>query len=171
MCATEVVLLKKLGENKVSICHTFYRILKAANYFHSTSKKDLAISHFIHFFVNIKGKYYLCNFKLYSMDITFEKAYLQEMYQTGKTTDKKRQFQPAIIRKYIRVVDLMIDQPDTETLKKYNSLNYEKLKGDKAGLSSVRVNDRYRIEFEEKTVNNQTVATICNITELSNHYK
>jgi proteic killer suppression protein len=105
------------------------------------------------------------------MDIAFEKDYLKEMYQTGKTTDKKRRFQPAIIRKYIRVVDLMIDQPDTETLKKYNSLNYEKLKGDKAGLSSVRVNDRYRIEFEEKTVNNQTVATICNITELSNHYK
>ena len=35
---------------------------------------------------------------------------------------------------------------------KINSLNYEKLKGDKKGLSSVRVNDRYRIEFEEYTV-------------------
>jgi len=105
------------------------------------------------------------------MDVTFEKDYLQEMWKTGLTTDKKHRFQTAIIRKYIRVIDLMIDQPDTEALKKYNSLYYEKLKGDKAGLSSVRVNDRYRIEFEEKTVDNQTVATICNITELSNHYK
>ena len=105
------------------------------------------------------------------MEITFKKDYLQEMYKTGKTTDKRYRFQPAIIRKYIRVIDLMIDQPDTLALKKYNSLNYEKLKGDKAGLSSVRVNDQYRIEFEEKTVENQTVATICNITELSNHYK
>ena len=93
------------------------------------------------------------------------------MYKTGKTTDKKYRFQPAIIRKYIRVIDLLIDQPDTLALKKYNSLNYEKLKGVKAGLSSVRVNEQYRIEFEEKTVNNQTVATICNIAELSNHYK
>ena len=57
------------------------------------------------------------------------------------------------------------------SLKKYNGLNYEKLKGDKAGLSSVRVNDQYRIEFEEKTVNDQSFATICNIVELSNHYK
>ena len=105
------------------------------------------------------------------MNITFEKDYLQEMYRTGKSTDKKYRFQPAIIRKYIRVIDLMIDQPDTKALIKYNSLNYEKLKGDKAGLSSVRVNDQYRIEFEEKAVNNQIVATICNITELSNHYK
>jgi proteic killer suppression protein len=105
------------------------------------------------------------------MDITFEQDYLQEMYQTGKTTDKKHRFQPAVIRKYIRVIDLMTDQPDMAALKKYNSLNYEKLKGDKAGLSSVRVNDQYRIEFEEKTVDSQIVATICNITELSNHYK
>jgi len=105
------------------------------------------------------------------MVITFEKDYLQEMYNTGKTTDKKHRFQPAIIRKYIRVIDLMIDQPDTEALKKYHSLNYEKLKGNRAGLSSVRVNNQYRIEFEEKTVNNQVVATICNIVELSNHYK
>ena len=101
----------------------------------------------------------------------FEQNYLQEMYKTGKTTDKKHRFQPGIIRKYIRVIDLMIDQPDTMALKKYNSLNYEELKGEKAGLSSVRVNDQYRIEFEEKTVDNQIVATICNITELSNHYK
>ena len=65
----------------------------------------------------------------------------------------------------------MIELPDTETLKKYNSLNYEKLKGNKEGLSSVRVNDQYRIEFEEKIVGNQSIATICKITELSNHYK
>ena len=105
------------------------------------------------------------------MDIVFKKDYLQELYKSGKTIDKKYRFQPAIICKYIRVIDLMIDQPDVFALKKFNSLNYEKLKGDKAGLSSVRVNDQYRIEFEEKTEENKIIATICNITELSNHYK
>jgi len=105
------------------------------------------------------------------MEVTFEKEYLREMYRTGKTTDKKHRFQPAIIRKYIRVIDIMINQPDTVALADYNSLNYEKLKGKKAGLSSVRINDQYRIEFEEKIVESQSVATICNITELSNHYK
>ena len=45
------------------------------------------------------------------------------------------------------------------------------LEGDKHGLSSVRVNDQYRIEFEEQFENGQTIATICNIIELSNHYK
>ena len=105
------------------------------------------------------------------MEVTFDKIYLKELYELGKTDDKKHRFQPEIVRKYIRVIDLMISQPDTMALLKYNALRYEQLKGDKAGLSSVRVNDQYRIEFEEKTVENQTIATICNITELSNHYK
>lgn len=65
----------------------------------------------------------------------------------------------------------MIDAPDVQVLLRYNSLNYEKLKGDKAGLSSVRVNDQYRVEFEEQVREGETIATICNITDLSNHYK
>ena len=105
-----------------------------------------------------------------SMDIIFNKEYLQVMYNTGKT-DKKHRFQPQIIRKYIRVIDLMRDTSNVLELLRYNALNYEKLEGDKAGLSSVRVNDQYRIEFKEHTRDGETVATICNITDLSNHYK
>ena len=52
-----------------------------------------------------------------------------------------------------------------------NSLNYERLSGDKTGLSSVRVYEQYRIEFQEVIEEGQTIATICNIKELSNHYK
>lgn len=104
------------------------------------------------------------------MEIIFNETYLQEMYQTGKT-DKRHRYQPQIVRKYIRIIDLMQEQPNTASLAQYNSLNYEKLKGDKAGLSSVRVNDQYRIEFEEHCKNGEFIATICNITDLSNHYK
>ena len=70
-----------------------------------------------------------------------------------------------------RVIDLMISEDNVQGLWKYNSLNYERLEGNKEGLSSVRVNDQYRIEFEEEFEDGQTIATICNITELSNHYK
>ena len=45
------------------------------------------------------------------------------------------------------------------------------LRGDKAGISFIRVNDQYRIEFTVKQVSAETVVTICNILELSNHYK
>ena len=104
------------------------------------------------------------------MEVNFNEEYLRLLYTEG-VSDKKHRYQPQIIRKYIRVIDLMIEQPDVLSLLNYNSLNYEKLKGDKAGLSSVRVNDQYRIEFEEYIRNGETVATICNITDLSNHYK
>ena len=104
------------------------------------------------------------------MEVYFNEDYLRELYTSG-VSDKKHRFQPQIIRKYIRVIDLMIELPNVNSLMKYNSLNYERLKGNKQGLSSVRVNDQYIIEFEEVVVGEDIVATICNIVDLSNHYK
>lgn len=102
------------------------------------------------------------------MIVNFNEDYLRDLYRSGKS-DKKHRFQPQIVRKYIRVIDLMISEDNVQGLWKYNSLNYERLEGNKEGLSSVRVNDQYRIEFEEEFEDGQTIATICNITELSNH--
>ena len=62
------------------------------------------------------------------------------MYTTGRTSDRKHRYQPQIVSKYVRVIDLMMSLPDTLALMRINSLNYERLKGDKKGLSSVRVN-------------------------------
>lgn len=107
----------------------------------------------------------------FAMEILFDKEYLQELFCKGKTDNKKYRFQPDIIRRYIRVVSLMQVVDNVSSLRKYNSLNYEKLKGNKEGLSSVRVNDKYRIEFEEQMRDGEVFATICNIVELSNHYK
>ena len=104
------------------------------------------------------------------MIVKFNEDYLRDLYRSGKS-DKKHCFQPQIVRKYIRVIDLMISEDNVQGLWKYNSLNYERLEGNKEGLSSVRVNNQYRIEFEEEFEDGQTIATICNITELSNHYK
>lgn len=105
------------------------------------------------------------------MVITFEKAYLEELYTQGKANDKRHRFQPQIVDKYIKVVNLMKQQENVLGLTKYGSLHYEKLHGNKEGISSVRVNDQYRIEFIEETEADKQIATICNLTELSNHYK
>ena len=105
------------------------------------------------------------------MIVVFEQEYLQELYTEGKASDKKHWFQPQIVAKYIKVINLMKQQTDVLGLAKYGSLHYEKLHGDKEGLSSVRVNDQYRIEFAEHFEDEKTIATICSITELSNHYK
>lgn len=61
----------------------------------------------------------------------------------------------------------MIAQDNVLGLTKYGSLHYEHLHGDKKGYSSVRVNDQYRIEFQELVNDKETIATICDITNLS----
>ena len=73
--------------------------------------------------------------------------------------------------KYIRVIALMLSQENVLGLMKYGSLHYEHLHGDKEGLSSVRVNDQYRIEFSEQIEDGKTIAIIVNIEELSKRYK
>jgi proteic killer suppression protein len=105
------------------------------------------------------------------MIVTFEKKYLRDLYETGKTTDKKHRFQPEIIRKYEQCINLMRRMPDIKSLAKYNGLNFENLKGDKAGISSIRVNKQYRIEFTVMDNGIERLVTICNILKLSNHYK
>lgn len=105
------------------------------------------------------------------MIVNFDKEYLRDLYALGKSSYKKHRFQPQIIKKYIYVINLMVAQDNVLGLQKYNSLNYEHLQGDKDGISSVRVNDQYRIEFTETIEDGQQVATVCNIVELSNHYK
>jgi proteic killer suppression protein len=105
------------------------------------------------------------------MIVTFEKEYLRDLYETGKTADKKHRFQPEIVRKYKQCINLMRRMPDTKALAKYNGLNFENLQGDKSGIFSIRVNKQYRIEFTVTDNDVESVATICNILELSNHYK
>ena len=100
------------------------------------------------------------------MIVIFNKDYLRELYETGKG-DKKHRFQPDIIKRYKKCIDYLKVQNKIEDLLLLPSLRYEVLKGEKAGISSIRVNDKYRIEF---TVS-ESVITICNVLELSNHYK
>lgn len=105
------------------------------------------------------------------MIVTFTQTYLRELYTDGKASDKKHRYQPDIVKKYVKVIKLLLQEKDVQGLTKYGSLHYEHLRGDKEGLSSVRVNNQYRIEFTEGFNGESPIANICNITELSNHYK
>lgn len=65
------------------------------------------------------------------MVVTFDKEYLKELYEFGKANDKKHRFQPDIVRRYKRCIDIIISVPDVTSLCKYNGLSFEKLSGDK----------------------------------------
>ncbi|MDR0711597.1 MAG: type II toxin-antitoxin system RelE/ParE family toxin [Prevotellaceae bacterium] len=105
------------------------------------------------------------------MEIVFEKEYLSELYYNGKTSDKKHRFQPEVIKRYKLRIEALESADCVEDLFRIHALHYEVLEGDKKGVSSIRVTDRYRIEFITHKVKSETVVTVCNILELSNHYK
>lgn len=106
------------------------------------------------------------------MEIEFEKDYLRELYDVGKTSNKKYRFQPSVTKQFKNTLDKLRNANRIEDLFPFKSLNYEKLAGDKAGLESVRVNQQYRIEFYSKIIGERPdVITICSIVELSKHYK
>jgi len=105
------------------------------------------------------------------VEIEFEKEYLRELYEVGKTSNKKYRFQPSVTKQFKNTIDKLRNANRVEDLFPFKSLNYEKLIGDKAGLESVRVNQQYRIEFYRKFEGEEPhIITICSIVELSNHY-
>lgn len=105
------------------------------------------------------------------MEIKFTKDYLEELYEEGKASSKKHRFQKDIIKRYKNTIDKLKVANKIEDLYPIKSLNYEKLSGDKLGLESVRVNDKYRIEFISSLKGEEpNTITICEIVELSNHY-
>ena len=106
------------------------------------------------------------------MKIEFEKEYLRELYTTGRTNDKKYRFQPQVINGYLKCIKVLMKAVRTEDLYLIKSLNYERLKGDKKGLSSVRINSQYRLEFREiVNPNNIIRVEICSVVDITNHYK
>ncbi|MDR0995664.1 MAG: type II toxin-antitoxin system RelE/ParE family toxin [Tannerella sp.] len=106
------------------------------------------------------------------MIVQFEKEYLRELYYTGKTSGKKQRFQPQVANGLLKCVRALEDAKRMTDLYQYNALNYERLSGDKEGLSSLRVNKQYRLEFREiASEKDLTVIEICSLVDITNHYQ
>lgn len=105
------------------------------------------------------------------MIVTFEEQHLEDLYKKGETGLKKYRFQPQIVRGYQKGIKILIQAQRKEDLFPFKSLHFEALHGDKKGRFSIKANDQYRIEFTLSESNEEPIVTICNIVELSNHYK
>ena len=107
------------------------------------------------------------------MVIQFGKEYLKELYYGGKCGDKTRRFQPQVVKGYVKCVKLLERVRMIEDLFPFHGLNYEALKGEKKGLSSVRINNQYRLEFEVITdqETDEPIISICRLIDITNHYR
>lgn len=94
------------------------------------------------------------------MYIEFDKEYLRELYEQGRTDDKKHRFQPEIVKGYQKAVFALLSGNCVTDLFCNNALNYEVLQGDKSGISSIRINRKYRLEFTVKDVMNEQIISL-----------
>lgn len=103
------------------------------------------------------------------MEIEYEKDYLRELYENGKCKNKKYRFQPQVVSKYQKRVDTLMGATCIEDLFAFNSLNFESLEGN--DKCSIRVDLKYRLEFRTRIKDGEQQVTICELTDLTNHYK
>ena len=103
------------------------------------------------------------------MEVFIENEYLADIYE-GRELQCKPKFQQDVIARFIITVNILRAVTRIEGLYQINSLNYDKLLGNKAGYSSVRVTKQYRLEFLEVANKEGQIAKLI-ITNLSNHYR
>lgn len=103
------------------------------------------------------------------MEVKFNNDYLEALFIGEKPKGKPRFAQP-VITKFIERVETLKTIENAEELRNFKSLYFERLKGDKNHLYSIRINNQYRLEFE---LNNHELrlADIVTIEELSKHYE
>ena len=89
----------------------------------------------------------------------------------GRCRNKKYRFQPQVVRGYQKAVKYLIQANRIEDLFPFKSLHFEALHGEKEGLFSVKANDQYRVEFSVTESEDKPIVTVCNVLELSTHYK
>ncbi|HUC48704.1 MAG TPA: type II toxin-antitoxin system RelE/ParE family toxin [Xanthobacteraceae bacterium] len=97
------------------------------------------------------------------MDVLFADPVLAliETDEAGKT-----KLPVAVIKSARRKLTVLRAAPDDRALRNWKSLHYEKLKGDREGLRSIRLNDQFRMVFVlDEKAQPQATATIIGIED------
>lgn len=104
------------------------------------------------------------------MDVVFLKEYLRELYYNGRTSDKQHRYQPEVVKKYTKVIGILESVNKMEDLLRFNSLNFEALH-DTENYFSARIDYHYRLILQMEAKAGETTFSICNIEDITNHYK
>lgn len=94
------------------------------------------------------------------MEVEFEDKGLA-LIETTRAAETK--LPVAVIQSTRHKLNAMRAAPDERTLRNWKSLHYEKLKGDREGQRSIRINDKWRMVFrldDESTPKKITVLAI-----------
>jgi len=98
------------------------------------------------------------------MKIEFEDSQLA-LIRTDRAFETKLPF--GVIKSCRDKLVVLEAAPDERTLRNWKSLRYEKLRGDRGGQRSIRINDQYRLIF---TLDGSQSPPIINILEVSDYH-
>ena len=73
----------------------------------------------------------------------------------------------SVIRATRKKLTLLKAAPDERTLRNWKSFHYEKLKGEKKGLKSIKINDQWRMVF---ALNNNTNPPTVSIIDIEDYH-
>lgn len=105
------------------------------------------------------------------MNVTSEDAALLELYENGRTSDKRYKRLPvAAVKGYVKAVNKMRAATRIEDIMRDHGLRYERLRGDRKDQESVRCNDVWRLIFQSSPADGSIVVTEINLIEISHHY-
>lgn len=103
------------------------------------------------------------------MKVEFKTDELAYLYETPLDAIKgKHEFGKDIIKQYKKKIEILIGITNSTQLKQFRSLNFEFLKGERKGECSIRLNDQYRLVFEQRS---KDEIEIVLINEISKHYE
>ena len=105
------------------------------------------------------------------MNITSEDEALLELFENGKTSDKKYKRLPiAVIKGYVKAVNKMRAATRIEDIMHDKELNYERLHGDRKHQESVRCDRTWRLIFQSSPADGSIIITEIELIEISHHY-
>lgn len=108
----------------------------------------------------------------FSLEIEFKDPKLLQLFEGVKVTDKKYRYPEALLNQFRKTIRTLQSGSNINDLKSFNSLNYEKLKGNLKGKCSVRINKQYRLILEEvvNPIDKDSIEILA-IEEISKHYE
>ncbi len=102
------------------------------------------------------------------MHLIFRTLELEQLYLIPIEDIKgKVPFQKNIIQQYKNRIVLLESIEKITDLYSFKSLHFEKLRGNKTGQSSIRLNDRYRLIIEQISDEVEKILVV----EISKHYE
>jgi proteic killer suppression protein len=103
------------------------------------------------------------------MKVHFKTDHLEYLYITPLVDiEGKQPFSKDIIKQFKKKVQILINITRIDQLRQFKGLNFEYLKGDRKGTSSIRLNDQYRLILEQKK---DGEIEIILVNEISKHYE